>query len=142
MTALSLHGRRGRWTRGTRAAYLLVIVGVLSGCGASSAIQLPAELPLYTTEEMFRIRWALQREPTVVRAIGQIEYDVDIEYRIALTFYGLDEDRRIVSRSTAYVQSSLSYAPIPFVTELKPTGRETSFELRVQSYRSGIRMRR
>lgn len=133
MTTWSLHGRRGPWTR---AASLLVIVGVLSGCAGSTKIQLPAELPLHTTEDIFRIRWALQREPTVVRAIGQIEYDVDIEYRIALAFYGLDQDRRIVSRGSTYLQSSLSYAPIPFEVELKPTGRETSFELRVLNYRS------
>ena len=133
MTALSLHGRRDPWARTAR---LLVIVGVLSGCAGSTKIQLPAELPLQTTEGIFRIRWALQREPTVVRAIGQIEYDVDIEYRIGLAFYGLDEGRRIVSRNSTYVQSSLSYAPIPFVVELKPTGRETSFELRVLNYRS------
>ena len=143
MTALSLHGRRGLWTRGTRAACLLVIVGVLGGCGGSATIQLPAELPLQTNEQIFRIRWALQREPTVVRAIGQIEYDIDMEYRIALAFYGLDADRRILSRGITYVQSSLSYAPIPFDVDLKPTGRETSFELRVQSYHTGgNRMRR
>ena len=140
MTALSRHGRRGRWTR---AASLLVIVGVLSGCAGSTKIQLPAELPLRTTEEIFRIRWALQREPTVVRAIGQIEYDVDIEYRISLAFYGLDGDRRILSRGSTSLQSSLSYAPIPFVVELTPTGRETSFELRVLNYGSkGNQMRR
>ena len=133
MTAWSRHGRRGRWTR---AARLLVIVGVLGGCAGSTQIQLPAELPLSTAVDMFRIRWALQREPTVVRAIGQIEYDVDIEYRIALAFYGLDENRRIVSRNSTWVQSSLSYAPIRFVVELKPTGRETSFELSVLNYRS------
>ena len=140
MTALSRHGRRGRWTR---AASLLVIVGVLGGCAGSTRIQLPADLPLSTTADMFRIRWALQREPTVVRAIGQIEYAVDIEYRIALAFYGLDADRRIVSRGATYnLRSSLTYAPIPFVVELKPTGRETSFELRVLNYRSGVQMRR
>ena len=139
MTALSLRGRRGPWTR---TASLLVLVGVLSGCGGSTKIQLPAELPLRTYDQIFQIRWALQQEPTVVRAIGQIEYEVDIEYRIALAFYGLDADRRILSRGSTYLQSSLSYAPIPFVVELKPTGRETSFELRVLNYRSGIQMRR
>ena len=134
MTALSRHGRRGRWAR---AASLLVIVGVLGGCAGSTPIQLPTELPLSTSADVFRIRWALQREPTVVRAIGQIEYDVDIEYRISLAFYGLDGDRRILSRGSTSLQSSLSYAPIPFEVELKPTGRETTFELRVLNYRSG-----
>jgi hypothetical protein len=142
MTALSLRGRRALLTRGTWAACLLVILGVLGGCAGSTPIQVPAELPLRTNDGVFKIRWALQREPTVARAIGQIEYDLDIEYWIALAFYGLDGDRRILSRGITYVQSSLSYAPIPFEVDLKPTGRETSFELRVQSYRSsGSHMR-
>ena len=138
MTASYLHGSRGSWGR---AVCLLVIVGALSGCAGSTKIQLPAELPLHTIDGLFQIRWALQPESAVVRAIGRIEYAVDVEYRITLAFYGLDRDRRILSRGVTYLQSSLSYAPIPFVVELKPVGRETSFELRVVHYGTGIRPR-
>jgi hypothetical protein len=139
MTASYLHGSRGPWGR---AACLLVIVGVLVGCAGSTRIQLPAELPLYTTDEIFQIRWALQREPTVVRAIGQIEYAVDLEYRITLAFFGLEGERRILSRGVTYLRSSFAHEPIPFVIEIVPTGRETSFELRVMDYSTGIPLRR
>jgi hypothetical protein len=141
MTASYVHGRRGSWGRAT---CLLVIMGVLGGCAGTTKIQLPPELPRRTADGPFQIRWALQREPTVVRAIGQIEYAVDVEYQITLAFYGLEGEQRILSRGVTYVRSSLSYRPIPFVVELKPTGGETSFELRVLSYqtdRIGIRPR-
>jgi len=139
MTALRLGDSRG--PRG-RMACLLAIVGVLGGCAAPAKIQLPAELPLRTTDQIFQIRWALQREPTVVRAIGQIEYAVDSEYRITLAFFGLEGERRILSRGVTYLRSTFAREPIPFVVELKPTGRETSFQLRVVDYRTGVPPRR
>jgi hypothetical protein len=113
-----------------------VAVGVLSGCGAiQPPPTVPANLPLRTIDQIFEINWALQKEPDVVRGVGLISYAVqDYEYRIVLAFFGLDDGGRIVSRGLTQVQSPISYAPIPFSVELKPTGRETSFQVKVQHY--------
>jgi hypothetical protein len=39
-----------------------------------------------------------------------------------------------VSRGITYLRSDFNRQPIPFAVELTPTGRETSFELRVLSF--------
>ena len=67
---------------------------------------------------------------------------MDLEYRISLAFFGLEGERRILSRGVTYLRSSFAHEPIPFVIEIVPTGRETSFELRVMDYRTGIPLRR
>lgn len=116
-----------------RGVVLLTLAGALAGCAAAKQSPMPAELPLLTIDQIFRIRWALQQEPGAARAVGQIEYDIDRPHRIMLAFFGLDAKRRIVSRTSTQVRSVSTYpfTPIPFSMQVVPTGRETSFEVRV-----------
>jgi hypothetical protein len=45
------------------------MLAVVAGCAAGPRIDVPAELPLRTNDQLFTIRWALQREASVVRAV-------------------------------------------------------------------------
>ena len=119
----------------------LAILTAIAACAAAPRTDVPAELPLQTNDQLFAIRWALQREASVVRAMGRLTPSFDTEARLTLALFGVDAEGRIVSRGTAYLQSEFDSRSIPFAVELAPTGCEARFELRVLDYHvPGLRM--
>jgi len=130
-----------RLRRRMRLLPVLAILWALAGCGETARVEIPAELPLQMHDQLFAIEWALQREPSVVRGVGRVTPSIDSEARLTLGLFGLDADGRIVSRGTAYLQSDFASRSIPFTVTLTPTGRESTFELRVLNYHiPGLRM--
>ncbi len=120
---------------------VLAILAALAGCGETPRVEIPAELPLRMHDQLFAIEWALQREPSVVRGVGRVTPSIDSEARLTLGLFGLDAGGRIVSRGTAYLHSDFASRSIPFTVTLTPTGRESTFELRVLDYHiPGLRM--
>jgi hypothetical protein len=134
MTAPHLATGHRSWRCTPRLLSVLAILTALAGCGAPARIEVPAELPLRTNEQQFAIQWALQREATVVRAVGWVRPTLDAEVWLALALYGTDAEGRIVSRGIAHLRSEFSRGPIPFAVELTPTGREAGFALRILDY--------
>jgi hypothetical protein len=110
------------------------MLAAVAGCAATPRMDVPAELPLQTNDQLFTIRWALQRETSVVRAVGRMTPSIDTEARLTLALFGMDAGGRIVSRGTSYLRSDFGSRSIPFAVELTPTGREASFELRILDY--------
>jgi hypothetical protein len=108
-----------------------VALTLQAGCGPASGVD---ELPLRVNDQLFTLRYALQREPTAVRAVGEAIPSIDTEARLTLALFGVDAAGRIVSRGTAFLRSTFGSRTIPFAIELVPTGRETGFELRVLDY--------
>ena len=128
---------RGR----VRLLPVLAILAALAGCGETPRVEIPAELPLRMHDQLFAIEWALQREPSVVRGVGRVTPSIDSEARLTLGLFGLDAGGRIVSRGTAHLHSDFASRSIPFTVTLTPTGRESTFELRVLDYHiPGLRM--
>jgi hypothetical protein len=107
---------------------------LLAGCAAPARIEVPAELPFRSNEQIFTIEWALQREARVVRAVGLVRPSFDTECRLTLAIFGTDAEGRIQSRAVAYLRSDFSGQGIPFAVEVIPTGRETGYVLRVLDY--------
>jgi hypothetical protein len=134
MTIPNPSADRRSWRHAWRPLPILAALAALAGCAAPARIEVPAELPLRTTDQVFEIRWALQRETARARAVGHVSLSFDTEAQLTLAFFGVDAERRIVSRGTTYLRSEFSREPIPFSVELTPTGRETGFELRVIEY--------
>jgi hypothetical protein len=133
MARKSAHRRRGH-----RAPWLLALgmLIILVGCAPGPQSVVPAELPLTTYQDIFVIRWALQRDPTVTRAAGLIETKTTTPAQVELSLFGLDANGRIVSRAISWVRpSSFSSLSLPFSVELTPTGQEVKYELRVIDYR-------
>jgi hypothetical protein len=130
--ALSVHQRSSHPV--LRLLPVLALLATVAGCAAAPRIDVPAELPLQTNDQLFTIRWALQREASVVRAVGRTTPSMDAEARLTLAFFGLDAGGRIVSRGTTYLRSEFGTPSIPFAVELTPTGSEASFELRILNY--------
>jgi hypothetical protein len=112
----------------------LVALGAIVGCATPARIEVPAELPLRTTDQFFDIRWALQREATVAQAVGRVKPTFDAEAQLTLAFFGVDAQGRILSRGMTYLRSDFNRGAIPFAVALTPTGREARFELRVIDY--------
>jgi hypothetical protein len=135
----SVRRRPGNRIRGLLA---LGMLATLAGCAPGPQSVVPSELPLTQNEDMFQIRWALQKEATVTRAAGLLETSNTTPMEVTLGFFGLDANGGIVSRGTSWVRpSSFSSRSIPFSVELTPTGRETKYELRILNYRlPGFRM--
>jgi len=134
MTTTSPSAGRRSWRHAWRHAPVLAVLATLAGCAAPARIEVPAELPLRTTDQGFEIRWALQREAARARAVGRVSPFFDTEARLTLAFFGVDAEGRIVSRGTTYLRSEFNREAIPFAVELTPTGREAGFELRVIEY--------
>lgn len=121
-----------------RARWLLALgmLLTLAGCAPGPQSVVPAELPLITHQDIFAIRWALQKEATVTRAAGLIETATTTPAQVTLSLFGLDANGRIVSRGTSWVRpSSFSSLSIPFSVQLTPTGQEVKYDLRVIDYR-------
>ena len=117
-----------------RLLAVLAMLAAVAGCAAAPRIDVPAELPLQTNDQLFTIRWALQREASVARAVGRVRPSFDAEARLTLALFGVDAGGHIVSRGITYLRSDFNRQPILFAVELTPTGREASFELRVLAY--------
>jgi hypothetical protein len=134
--------RRGVQHRAPRLASILAILAVALGCAAPAPpLQIPAELPLVTNEQLFEFRWALQRDASRARAVGLVTPSFDTEFSMTLGFYGVDAGGRIVSRGTTYVRSNFATRSTPFSVDLTPTGREERFELRIIDHQlPGLRM--
>jgi hypothetical protein len=121
---------------------LLLLVAMAAACAAPARIEVPAELPLRTNDQLFAFEWALQREATVVRAVGRVRPSFLTEARLTLALFGVDANGAIASRGITYLRSPFSAEAFPFTVALTPTGRETSFVLRVLEYHlPGQRMR-
>jgi hypothetical protein len=136
-------GRRSRRDaiRILPTALLLAASAMMTGCAASPRVELPADLPLQTNDQLFAFEWALQREPTVVRAVGRVRPSFNSEFWLTLGLFGVDADGRILSRGTAYVRTDFASRATPFAVELTPAGGETRFELRALEYHfPGLRM--
>jgi len=122
--------------RGVRRLLALGVLVVLSGCAPGPQSMVPAELPLTTHQDVFRIRWALEKGANVTRAAGLIETQTTTPMQVTLSLFGLDANGRIVSRGTSWVRpSSFSSLSIPFSIELTPTGQEVKYDLKVIDYR-------
>jgi hypothetical protein len=120
---------------------VLAILAALAGCGETPRVEIPAELPLRMHDQLFAIEWALQREPSVVRGVGRVPPSIDSEARLTLGLFGLDAGGPIVTRGTAHLHSDFASRSIPFTVTLTPTGRESTFELRVLNHHiPGLRM--
>jgi hypothetical protein len=109
---------------------------VAVGCAAPARVDvsIPPELPLVTNDQLFEFRWVLQRDPSVTRAVGVASISSNAEFYLTLALFGLDPEGRIASRGQTYVQSDFSRRAVPFSVEVKPTGREARYELRVLDY--------
>jgi hypothetical protein len=130
-----------RLRRRMRLLPVLAILAALAGCDEIARVEIPTELPLRMHDQLFAIEWALQREPSVVRGVGRVTPSIDSEARLTLGLFGLDASGRIVSRGTAHLHSDFASRSIPFTVTLTPTGRESTFELRVLNYHiPGLRM--
>jgi len=132
--------RRGVEHRALRLLSILVILAAALGCAAPARIEVPAELPLVTNEQMFEFRWALERDAARARAVGLVRPSFNTEFSMTLGLYGVDASGRIVSRGSTYVQSDFGRQAAPFSVDLAPTGRETCYELRLIDYHlTGLR---
>ena len=138
---ISFTSVRAHRCRRLRLLPILAVLAALAGCGETTRVEIPAELPLRMHDQLFAIEWALQREPSVVRGVGRVTPSIDTEARVTLGLFGLDAGGRIVSRGTTHVHSDFASRSIPFTVSLTPTGRESTFELRVLNFHiPGLRM--
>jgi hypothetical protein len=113
------------------AGCLALAVAALVGCASSTRVAVPAELPHTAREQGFEFRWALERDPGTIRAVGLARSLAHLEAQFTLALFGLDGAGRIASRGTTVVRFGFARDPAPFVVALHPTGREASFELRI-----------
>jgi hypothetical protein len=130
---------------GHRVPWLLTlgVLVTLAGCGAPAPRpDIPADLPLTMNEDIFQIRWALQKEVTVTRAVGLLNTSNATPIEVTVGLFGLDSGGSIVSRGTSWERpTSFGNQPIPFSVELTPTGQEARYELHILNYRlPGFRM--
>jgi hypothetical protein len=131
----------GRASRRLRPLAIVGILMALAGCGETARVEVPAELPLRTNDQLFTIEWALQRDATLVRGVGRITASIDGEATLTLVLFGLDAGGRVVSHGTTYLRSDFASRWTPFTVTLTSKGREETFELRVLSYHiPGLRM--
>jgi len=107
---------------------------------AAAPVAVPAELPLVTREDTFDVRWALERRPDAVRAVGIARTLTGRATNLTLGLFGIDENGRLVSQTRTPVRFDFAHGPAPFEMTLRPTGREARFELHVveSNVRSGL----
>jgi hypothetical protein len=123
---------------GHRASWLLAfgVLVTLAGCAPGPLSVVPAELPLTTHQDIFVIRYAIEKQAAVTRAAGLIETATTTPQEVTLGLFGLDANGRIVSRGTTWVRpNSFNSLSVPFSVQLTPTGQEVKYELRVMDYR-------
>ena len=127
-----------------RAAILLPLVAALSlaaGCAAPAPIVVPAQLPLYTEDGFFDIRWAVEADGSAYRAVGLVSASVANEFNATLDVYGVDAAGDIVTRGRTFLRSTPSRGPVPFSVTLTASGREARFIARITEHSfSGLRV--
>jgi hypothetical protein len=117
---------------GAGLAAVALAAALAAGCTAPSRIAVPADLPETTREDTFEMRWALQREGGVVRAVGLARSLAGRETSLTLGLFGVDREGRVASRSSTPVRFRFDIQePAPFEMTLRPTGTEVRFELHV-----------
>ena len=137
---MRISARGGSRRRARRLGLAILTLATAVACATPAPIELPAELPLVTNEQLFEFRWALQQEPSGARALGRVTVSTNTEFRLTLALFGLDAEGRIASRGTTYVRSDFARQAVPFAVAVAATGRETRYELRVlEYYVTGIR---
>lgn len=117
-----------------RAPVLLVLgltLGLLGlGTGATGApLAIPSDLPNRTDQGEFHFRWALVREPGVVRAVGLAEAPTRVVAWARVALFGVDRNGRVVSRGDTEIPGGFGRTALPFEVSLHPTGREDRFDL-------------
>ena len=120
-----------------------MLIALAAGCAPSAPMPpIPADLPLTANQDIFTIRWALQKETTVTRAVGTLMSPNVTPIQVTMGLFGLDSGGSIVSRGTSWVRpNTFANVPFPFSVELTPTGREVRYDLQVLDYRlPGFRM--
>ena len=120
----------------------LGMLTMLAGCAPGPMSMVPSDLPFTKNEDIFEIRWALQKEATVTRAVGLLNTSNATPLQVTVGLFGLDAQGSIVSRGTSWVRpNSFSSRSLPFSVALTPTGQEARYELRILDYRlPGFRM--
>ena len=117
---------------GRRLLFFFLAVGVgLAACAAPARIAVPADLPLQTYDHGYTMRWALERSPERVRAVGLISTSGFGAEQTLVTLYGWDARGRVVSRGDTTVRQRIDPTPTAFDVSLRPSGTETRFDLRV-----------
>ena len=110
----------------------LLAVGVgLAACAAPARIAVPADLPLQTHDQGYTMRWALERSPERVRAVGLISTSGFGAEQTLVTLYGWDARGRVVSRGDTALRRRIDPTPTAFEITLRPSGTEMRFDLRV-----------
>jgi hypothetical protein len=119
--------------RAARLGLVLVLLvgGGLAGCAAPARIAVPPDLPLQTYDQGYTMRWALERSPERVRAVGLISTSGFGAEPTLVTLYGWDARGRVVSRGDTAVRRRIDPTPTAFEVSLRPSGTETRFDLRV-----------
>jgi hypothetical protein len=101
-----------------------------AACTTSSAVAIPADLPNRSDQGQLHLRWALIREPAVVRAVGLAESPTRIVSWATVALYGVDRDGRVVSRGQSDLRNGgFAHTSMPFEITLRPTGQEERFDL-------------
>jgi hypothetical protein len=93
----------------------------------------PAELPFHAEESGFPVHWRLERDGAVVAA-GVVEVAAPRRFlNIVLELRGMDASGKVVSRrgGNALPPGVSPTRLWPFRIELRPTGSETRFEVKV-----------
>lgn len=129
---------RCRRTCGWTGLLLALALGG-AGCAGGSRIEVPANLSNVTREDFLTLRWALQREGGTARAVGVAEASTGTSWDAVFDLYGLDRERRIVSRGSSVVRPGFGPGLTPFDVALVETGGETEFQLHVARSRMNSR---
>jgi hypothetical protein len=109
---------------------LMILVLGAAACTASSAIAITTDLPNRSDQGQLHFRWALIREPAMVRAVGLAESPTRIVSWATVALFGVDREGRVVSRGQSDLRSGgFDRTSLPFEITLRPTGREERFEL-------------
>jgi hypothetical protein len=118
---------RTHLTRGIRAWVALALLS--AACASSAPLAVPADLPNRTEQWGYTFRWALDREPAAVRAVGVMESTSRPVPWATVALFGVDAGGRVVSRGQADLRGGFGRMSLPFEIALRPTGREERFDL-------------
>jgi hypothetical protein len=116
-----------RLIRSIRAGMALALLS--AACTSGAPLTVPADLPNRTEQWGLTFRWALAREPTMVRAVGVMESGSRPVPWATVALLGVDAGGRVVSRGQTDVRAGFGRTSLPFEIALRPTGREERFDL-------------
>jgi hypothetical protein len=121
--------KKGWSARRFRASSLALL---LLACAAPAPAPVPRNLPLASHDQRFEFRYAIERADRSVSATGTVRHTGTGAFQAVLALYGLDGAGTIVSRGQTVVDWGFDgTAPRPFRIELRSTGRESQYVLRV-----------